>query len=76
VCCVLFDRGIILCDVCYLCVVSIVVPLPPGKNQFADKIITIIIIIIIPNPIRLQPIILPRFTGKCRMYKRKSFCET
>jgi hypothetical protein len=35
VCCVSFDRGVILCDVCYLFVVSYCKPLPPGKNQFA-----------------------------------------
>jgi hypothetical protein len=35
VCCVPFDRGVILCDVCYLFVVSYCKPLPPGKNPFA-----------------------------------------
>jgi hypothetical protein len=35
VCCVLFDRGVILCDVCYLFVVSYCKPLPPGKTPFA-----------------------------------------
>jgi hypothetical protein len=34
VCCVSFDRGVILCDVCYLSVVSYCKPLPPGKNPF------------------------------------------
>jgi hypothetical protein len=38
VCCVSFDRGVILCDVCYLFVVSYCKPLPPGKNPFAVKI--------------------------------------
>jgi hypothetical protein len=33
--CVSFDRGVILCDVCYLFVVSYCKPLPPGKNPFA-----------------------------------------
>jgi hypothetical protein len=38
VCCVSFDRGVILFDVCYLFVVSYCKPLPPGKNPFAvDK---------------------------------------
>jgi hypothetical protein len=41
VCCVSFDRCVILCDVCYLCLT--VVPLPPGENPFAVKIIIIII---------------------------------
>jgi hypothetical protein len=36
--CVSFERCVILCDVCCLCVVSIVVPLPPGENTFAVKI--------------------------------------
>jgi hypothetical protein len=36
VCCVLFDRCVILCDVCCLCV--IVVPVPRGENPFAVKI--------------------------------------
>jgi hypothetical protein len=35
VCCVSFDRGVILCDVCYLFVMSYCKPLPPGKNPFA-----------------------------------------
>jgi hypothetical protein len=35
VCCVSFVRGVILCDVCYLFVVSHCKPLPPGKNPFA-----------------------------------------
>jgi hypothetical protein len=35
VCCVSFDRGVILCYVCYLFVVSYCKPLPPGKNPFA-----------------------------------------
>jgi hypothetical protein len=35
VCCVSFDRGVILCDVCYLFVVSYCKPLPPGKTPFA-----------------------------------------
>jgi hypothetical protein len=35
VCCVSFDRGFILCDVCYLFVVSYCKPLPPRKNPFA-----------------------------------------
>jgi hypothetical protein len=35
VCCVLFDRGVILCDVCYLFVECYCKPLPPGKNPFA-----------------------------------------
>jgi hypothetical protein len=35
VCCVSFERGVILCDVCYLFVVSYCKPLPPGKNPFA-----------------------------------------
>jgi hypothetical protein len=35
VCCVSFDRGVILCDMCYLFVVSYCKPLPPGKNPFA-----------------------------------------
>jgi hypothetical protein len=35
VCCVSFDRGVILCDACYLSVVSYCKPLPPGKNPFA-----------------------------------------
>jgi hypothetical protein len=35
VCCVSFDRGVTLCDVCYLFVVSYCKPLPPGKNPFA-----------------------------------------
>jgi hypothetical protein len=36
-CCVSFDRGVILWDViCVLCL--IVVPLPPGKNPFSVKI--------------------------------------
>jgi hypothetical protein len=35
VCCVSFDRGVILCDVRYLFVVSYCKPLPPGKNPFA-----------------------------------------
>jgi hypothetical protein len=47
VCCVSFDCGVILCDVCYLFVVSYCKPLPPGKNPFAVKINKIIIIIII-----------------------------
>jgi hypothetical protein len=34
VCSVSFDRGVILCDVCYLCVVSYCKPLPPDKNPF------------------------------------------
>jgi hypothetical protein len=34
VCCVSFDRGVILCDVCYLFVVSYCKSLPPGKNPF------------------------------------------
>jgi hypothetical protein len=33
--CVSFDRGVILCDVRYLFVVSYCKPLPPGKNPFA-----------------------------------------
>jgi hypothetical protein len=37
VCCVSFDRCVILGDVCYLCVL-IVVPLPPGENPFSVKI--------------------------------------
>jgi hypothetical protein len=36
VCCVSFYRGVILCDVCCL-LCLIVLPLPPGKNQFAVK---------------------------------------
>jgi hypothetical protein len=39
VCCVLFDRGIlfcVMCDICVLCL--IVVPLPPGRNPFTVKI--------------------------------------
>jgi hypothetical protein len=35
VCCVSFDRGVILCDVCYLFVESYCKPLPPGKNPLA-----------------------------------------
>jgi hypothetical protein len=35
VCCVSFDRGVILCDVCYLFVVSYCKPLPLDKNPFA-----------------------------------------
>jgi hypothetical protein len=35
VCCVSFHGGVILCDVCYLFVVSYCKPLPPGKNPFA-----------------------------------------
>jgi hypothetical protein len=35
VCCVSFDRGVILCDVCYLFVVSYCKSMPPGKNPFA-----------------------------------------
>jgi hypothetical protein len=35
VCYVSFDRGVILCDVCYSFVVSYCKPLPPGKNPFA-----------------------------------------
>jgi hypothetical protein len=42
VCCVLFERGVLFCVLCL-----IVVPLPPGTNPFAVKIIIIIIIIII-----------------------------
>jgi hypothetical protein len=38
VCCVLFDRGVILCDVCICLLCLIVLPLPPGKNPFAVKI--------------------------------------
>jgi hypothetical protein len=34
-CCVSFDHGVILCDVCDLFVVSYCKPLPPGKNPFA-----------------------------------------
>jgi hypothetical protein len=34
VCCVSFDGGVILCDVCYLFVVSYCKPPPPGKNRF------------------------------------------
>jgi hypothetical protein len=41
VCCVSFNRGVILCDVCYLCVVSYCKPLPPGKTPSAVKIILI-----------------------------------
>jgi hypothetical protein len=35
VCCVSFDRGVILCVVCCLFIVSYCKPLPPGKNPFA-----------------------------------------
>jgi hypothetical protein len=35
VCCVSFDCGVILCDVCCLFVVSYCKPLPPGTNPFA-----------------------------------------
>jgi hypothetical protein len=39
VCCVLFERGALFCVMCVNCVLClIVVPLPPGKNQFAVKI--------------------------------------
>jgi hypothetical protein len=34
-CCVSFDRGVILCDVCYLFVVPYCKPLQQGKNPFA-----------------------------------------
>jgi hypothetical protein len=40
-----FDRCVILCDVCYLCVVSYCSTIPPGENPFAVKINNIIIII-------------------------------
>jgi hypothetical protein len=33
VCCVSFDRAVILCDVCYLFVVSYCKPLPAGKTH-------------------------------------------
>jgi hypothetical protein len=36
--CVSFDHCVILCDLCCLCVVLIVVQLPPGENPFAVKI--------------------------------------
>jgi hypothetical protein len=35
VCIVSFDRGVILCDVCYLFVLSYGKPLPPGKTPFS-----------------------------------------
>jgi hypothetical protein len=39
VCCVLFKCGVLFCVMCVLRVLCpIVVPLPPGKNQFAVKI--------------------------------------
>jgi hypothetical protein len=36
VCCVLFERGVIFCDMCTSVLRLIVVPLPPRKNPFAD----------------------------------------
>jgi hypothetical protein len=38
VCCVSFDRVVILYNVSYLFVVSFVLPLPPDKNPLAVKI--------------------------------------
>jgi hypothetical protein len=35
-CCVSFDRGVILCDVLFVC--CILLPLPPDKNPFTVKI--------------------------------------
>jgi hypothetical protein len=44
VCCVLFERSVLFCVMCVICVLRlIVVSLPPGKNPFAVKIIIIII---------------------------------
>jgi hypothetical protein len=37
--CVLFERGVLFCVMCVICVLRlIVVPLPPGKAPFAIKI--------------------------------------
>jgi hypothetical protein len=41
VCCVSFDRGVILFNVCYLFVVSYCKPLPPGKNPINNYYITL-----------------------------------
>jgi hypothetical protein len=39
VCCVLFERGVLFCVMCVICVLRlIVVPLPPSKNPFEVKI--------------------------------------
>jgi hypothetical protein len=39
VCCVSFERDVLFCVICVICMLClIVVPLPPGKKLFADKI--------------------------------------